>query len=62
VGLKVRSVEEKEGKVGSERSEQAAKKRSAAVTAVGTNFCTDIRRIVGEAVIREVVVLTEHLF
>jgi hypothetical protein len=45
VGLKERSVEEKEGKIGSELSEQAAKKRSAAVTAIGTNLCTDIRRI-----------------
>jgi hypothetical protein len=32
VGLKKSSVEEKEGKVGSELSEQAAKERSAAVT------------------------------
>ena len=44
MGLKERSIEEKEGKVGSELSEQAAKKRSAAVTAVGTNLCTDIGR------------------
>jgi len=44
VGLKERSVEEKEGKVGSERPEQAAKKRSAAVTAVETNLCNDIGR------------------
>jgi hypothetical protein len=44
VGLKERSVKEKEGKVGSAVSEQAAKKRSAAVTAVRTKLCTDIGR------------------
>jgi hypothetical protein len=38
VGLKERSVKEKEGKVGSELSEQAAKKKCTAVTAVGKNL------------------------
>jgi hypothetical protein len=41
-----RSIEEKEGEVGSELSEQTTKKRSTGVTALGTNMCTDIGRTV----------------
>jgi len=55
------SVERKEGKVGSELSEQVAKKKkNTEVPAVGTNLCTGIRRTACEAVIWEVLVPTKH--